>query len=66
MKTTKICKGYYEHIDENGTLWIIERVTKTEGFHYDEWHVGTESDPHANQYDTKHECLEAIRYFNSD
>lgn len=62
MKTTKIGKGYYEVTDKNGQLWEVEHVTKSMGFNYDEWHVGTTDDPHANQYDTKRECLEAIQH----
>lgn len=63
MKTTKIAKGYYETIDKNGTTWVIEHVTKIDGFAHDEWHCGTKNDPHADQCDTKRECLKAIEYF---
>jgi hypothetical protein len=61
MKSQKIAAGLYEVTDSQGTKWIIEHVTKNKGFASDEWHIGTEGDPHADQYNTKRECLEALR-----
>ena len=65
-KCTKIFKGYYQLADQKGRIWFIEHVTTNDGFTYDEWHVGTEDDPHADQYNTKRECVEAIIGFNED
>jgi hypothetical protein len=62
MTTKRICKGYYEVTDKNGKKWIVQHLTKAEGFDYDEWAVGTPDDELADQCNTKRECLEAIAY----
>jgi hypothetical protein len=63
LKSKRIVKGLYEITDTKGRLWIVEHCTKEQGFDFDEWHVGTEDDPHSDQYSTKWECLEAIENF---
>lgn len=66
MNVTKISKGYYEATDKHGTTWVIQHATIRAGYTHDEWHVGTESDPHADQHNTKRECLEAIEGMTSN
>jgi hypothetical protein len=60
IKTTKVRAGLYEHKDAQGRLWIIEHVSKSDGFTYEEWHMGTEDDPHADQYETKRDAVAAL------
>ena len=66
MTTVKIRARLYETTDDNGTLWIIEHVSKADGFSYEEWHCGTEEYPHEDQYNTKRECLEAIEHWQNN
>jgi hypothetical protein len=63
IKTKRICAGLYEYKDHRDRLWIIEHVTKAEGFSCDEWHYGTENDSHASQCVTKRECIEGLEWF---
>lgn len=63
IKTKKVHAGLYEYRDYKGRLWIIDHVTIADGFAYNEWHCGTEDDPHANQHETKYDALQAIGGF---
>jgi hypothetical protein len=58
IKTKKIRTGLYEYTDKYGRVWYIEHVgPKLTGHTYNEWTVGTEDYPHADQYATKKEAL---------
>lgn len=59
----KIMSGLYEKT-VNGKVYIIEYVTKKEGFSRNEWHMGEENDPHANQFESLKDCLMALESIN--
>ena len=57
----KIRAGLYEK-QINGVRWYIENFSKSDGFANNEWHLGPDNDPHADQFKTFSEAVESAKY----
>ena len=61
LQPVKVRAGLYYIANYSGGLFSIEHVTRDDGFAQDEWTVGTDRDPHADQYETMREAIAAFR-----